>query len=112
MVSKNQLLTALDRYIASDMIPNVTGNYKVILKIARAALAMKPDVVFQAVRSNPLVTMLDLVDEADNVDLDTLVQILSEGLSADEFTLAFHLLGKDYAFHFSADDVRKIKSYI
>lgn len=112
MATKDQLMKAVHTFIENDMLPKAEGNYKIILGIAKAALQFKPDSVFDVIKKNSIVEMLDVVDEHDNVDVDTLVKVLSEGFGSEEFCFAFRVLGKEYTMHFSAADIQTVKRYL
>lgn len=112
MASKEQIIKALRMFIDNDMLPKAEGNYKIILNLAKAALSYRADAVFDAIKHNSLVSMLGVIDEQDNVDVDTLSHILMEGLSSNEYTLKFKLLSSEYVMHISAADIQTIKRYI
>lgn len=112
MATKEQLMKAIHTFIENDMLPKAEGNYKIILGVAKAALHFKPDSVFEVIKKNSIVEMLGVIDEHDNIDMDTLVKILSEGFGSEEFRFAFRALGKEYAMHFSAADIQTIKRYM
>lgn len=112
MATKEQFMKAIHRFIENDMLPRAEGNYKIILNTAKAAIRLKPEIVFERLRHNSLVTMVGAIDEHDNVDIDLLADVLSEGFGSDEFSFAFRLLGTDYTMHFSGADLQTIKRYV
>ena len=105
-------MKAIHTFIENDVLPKAEGNYKIILNIAKAAMQHKPDLIFEKGKGNSLISMLGVIDEHDNIDMDTLVKILSEGFGSEEFCFAFRVLGKEYAMHFSAADIQTIKRYM
>lgn len=112
MATKEQLMKAVHTFIENDMLQKAEGNYKIILNVAKAAIRRKPDLVFEKIKSNSLISMLGVIDEHDNIDIDTLVEILSEGFGSEEFSFAFSFFGREYAMHFSAADIQTIKRYM
>jgi len=112
MASKEQLIKAIYTFIDNDMLSKAEGNYKIILGIAKAAINHRADRVFNAIKNNSLVSMFDIIDEHDNVDVDTLAKVLTDGMGSNEFTLSFKVLTSTYSMHFSAADVQTIKRYI
>lgn len=112
MVTKEQLMRAIHTFIETDMLPKAEGNYKIILGVAKAAIRLRPDSVFNTIKKNPIVSMLDVIDEHDNIDIDTLVKVLSEGFGSEEFSFAFNIFGREYAMHFSGADIQTIKRYV
>ena len=112
MVNKEQLMRGILAFIDNDMIPAAEGNYKIILRMAKAAIMLKPDSVFDLIKNNTFVSMLGVINERNCIDIDTFARMLSEGIGNDEFSMRFKLLGSDYVFAFSASDVMSVKRYI
>lgn len=111
IANKTKVLEGLQRFIENEMIPHADGNYRIILRGAKAAIALKFDRIYESLKSNPLVAMTGVID-GDSIDLDEAAQILNEAFGADEFCYSFKLLGEEYAFHISAKDIGNLKSYI
>ena len=111
MVTKEQLIRAIYKFIDNDMIPRAEGNYKIILNVAKAALNHKADGIFEAIKNNSLVAMFGVIDENDNVDVDLLANVLSDGLGSDEYMLTFKFLTSTYSLGISASDIQTIKRY-
>lgn len=111
MINKEQFMKALYTFVENDMLPKTEGNSKIILNTAKVAMSLKPDTIFKLIKENTLVSMLGVIDEHDNIDIDTLARILSDGFGSDEFSFGFKIFGKEYTLHFSAADVHTIKRY-
>ena len=112
MATKEQLIKAIYRFIDNDMLPKAEGNYKIVLGIAKSAINYKSDKVFEAIKNNSMISMFDIIDENDNVDVDALCEILTQGMGSEEFTLSFKMFTSTYDMHFSAADIQTIKRYI
>ena len=112
VASKEQIIKAIRTFIDNDMLPKAEGNYKIILNLAKAAMTYRADNIFNSLKDNALISMLDVVDEHDNIDVEVLSQILTEGLGSNEFTLKFKFLTSEYTMHFSAADIQTIKRYV
>lgn len=112
MTSKEQFIKAIHTFIENDMLPKATGNYKIILNIVKVAMQYKAAAIFDAVKKNSFISMLNIIDDHDNVDIEMLTQILSEGFGSEEFCFTFDFFGKEYAMHFSAADIQTIKRYM
>ena len=111
MVNKHQVINGVMAFMDNSMIPNASGNYKIILRTARAGMAIAPDKFWDIIKNNAIVAMTGAVS-GDHVDIDLLARILTEGFGNDEFNLTFKLLGEDYAMYLSGEDIRTLKSYI
>lgn len=112
MTTKENLLNAISTFIEKDVLPKTAeGNMRIILRSAQAAIKLKPDAVFSAIKNNSAVAMLGAVDEAGNVDVDVLSKVLTEGFGSDEYTHTFRLFGKEYTLHLSSADIQTIIKY-
>lgn len=111
MVNKHQVINGIMAFMDNQMIPNAEGNYKIILRTARAGMAIAPEKVWDLIKDNALIAMSGAVN-GDHVDVDLLARILTEGFGADEFSLSFKLIGSEYKIFLTADDVRTLKGYI
>lgn len=112
MATKEQLMKAISTFIENDMLPKAEGNYKIILNVAKVVMQHKPDRVFEVIKKNSIIEMLGVIDEHDNIDMDTLVKILSDGFGSEEFSFVFSFFGREYVMHFSAADIQTIKRYM
>lgn len=112
MVTREQFLNAISSYIEHDMLPKAEGNQKIVLRGAQVAIKLKPQTVFDLVKYNKLVEMFGVIDEHDNVDIDTLCTALSESLGSDEFVIDLAIFSKAYTFYFGAGDIQSIKRYL
>ena len=112
MVTKDNLIRAIYTFIDNDMLPKASGNYKVILNLAKVAINYRADSIFNVIKNNSFVSMLGVIDERDLIDLDSLVRILTEGLGSDEFEFNFKVLTGDYKMCFTGADIHKIASYV
>lgn len=111
MVHKNKVINGVMAFMDSNMIPNADGNYKIILRTARAGMAIAPDKIWNIIKDNAIIAMTGAVNE-EYVDVDLLARILTEGFGNDEFNLGFRFLGEGYKICLSGDDIRTLKSYI
>ena len=112
MVTKEQFMKGLYDFIERDMVPKSSGNYKIILNVAKAAIKHNPDAVFNTIKANGFISMLGVFDENDHIDVESLSHILSEGFGSDEFEFGFKFLGKEYCLHLSGTDIQTLKRYM
>lgn len=111
MVNKHQVINGIITFMDNHMIPKAEGNYKIILRMARAGMQIAPDKIWDAIKSNGLIEMLGVI-KGDEADIDSLSRILSEGMGSDEFGLSFRLLGEEYKIFLSGEDIKAVRSYI
>lgn len=106
MIDKTQLLNGVIMFIDSVMIPKSEGNYKILLRTVKAMIQIAPDKAWDLVANNSVGRML-----LDN-DLETVESILVEGLSNNEFEIAFKLLSSEYKIYLTGDDIHGLKDCI
>lgn len=111
MVTKHQVINGIMSFMDNNMIPSAEGNYKIILRTARAGMAIAPEKFWDLIKDNAIVAMTGAVT-GDHVDIDLLARILAEGFGNEEFNLTFKLLGGEYKMYLSGEDIRSLKSYI
>lgn len=112
MINKDQFMRGIISFIDNEMLPHSEGNYRVILRMAKTAILIKPDGVFNTIKNNSLVSMFGVIDENDRIDIDTLARVLAGGIDKDEFIIKFKILGVDYSLGFTANDIETAKNYI
>lgn len=111
MVHKNQVISGVMAFMDNNMIPNAKDNYKIILRTIRAGMAIAPEKIWDLIKDNTIIGMTGAIQE-DQIDIDLLARILTEGFGADEFNMGFKLLGGEYKIFLSGDDIRTLKGYI
>lgn len=111
MVHKNQVINGVMSFMDNNMIPNAKDNYKIILRTVRAGMTIAPDKIWDLIKDNAIISMTGAVQD-DQIDIDLLARILTEGFGADEFNMGFKLLGGEYKIFLSGDDIRALKGYI
>lgn len=112
MATKHQVQNGIILFMDNHMIPEAKGNYKIILRGAKAVMAIKFDSIFETLKNNTLISMAGIIDDDDNVDITAAARILHDAFGTDEFSYSFNLLGETYSIHLSADDIGTIKNYI
>ena len=112
MVNSKQVINGVILFMDNHMIPKAEGNYKIILRTARAGMMIAPEKFWDIIKNNALISMLGVIDENEHVDIDLLANILSEGIGSEEFNLSFKFLGDEYKIYLSKDDIHTLKNYI
>lgn len=111
MANKHQVINGIMMFMDNHMIPKAEGNYKVILRTAKAGMMMAPDKIWETIKGNSLIEMVGAV-KGDSIDIDLLGEILKEGFDTEGFCFEFELLGSHYKIHFDKDDINTLKNYI
>lgn len=111
MVRSKQVIDGIILFMDNHMIPKAEGNYKVILRTAKAGMMIAPEKIWEVIKNNTLVSMLGVVKD-DEVDINLLADVLHEGIGSEGFTFEFSLLGSTYKIHLEKDDITTLKNYI
>ena len=116
MATKNQIIEAVRTYIERDMLPHApTKTDRFVLRGASAALVLRPDLLFKALASNPIVSMLGAVDGDGNVDIQLLRELLPAALGGETIDVHFKVFPWDVeecGSSLGAEDVKKIFTYM
>ena len=109
MVTKDRFMQACKQFVTCDMIPQYKGNERVILRTATMIANNYPSVIYDKLKG--LVAPFGIITEDDEIDIDALEKVLTEGLGSDEFKITFKVLFSSYSVGVSADDIRTIRRY-
>ena len=111
MANKKQVIDGIMLFMDNNMIPKAEGNYKVILRIAKAGMAIAPEKFWEIIKTNPLINMVGAID-GDALEINLLAEVLREGVGSEGFTFCFNFLGGMYKIHFEEPDIHALKNYI
>jgi hypothetical protein len=111
MANGHQVINGIMLFMDNHMIPKAEGNYKVILRTAKAGMMIAPEKFWEIIKTNPLIEMVGAVKD-DELDVELLAEMLKEGFDNEGFCSEFEFLGSHYKIHFDKDDVHTLKNYI
>lgn len=110
MVSLEQAKNGLMRYIDNDMLPKLSGMKRVGLGIYAALAGNNLTALVEQYANHPAISMLGIMDEAHNVDVDKLYQAaIRMFANGDKVTLTIPMIG-DYTIDHT--DVDKLYRYM
>ena len=112
MVNKRQVINGIIAYMDNHMIPHAEGNYKIILRTAKAGMVVVPDKFWDLIKNNTLVTMTGAIVDDEHIDIESFSRIISEGFGNDEFNFVLDVLGQEYRIYLKAEDIHALKNYI
>ena len=92
MVTIEQVKNGLMKYIDTEILPHTNGAKRFAVGVFSALAAQNAETALMKYRENPAITMLGVVDENNNVDID---KIYSAAISAmpDRLSLDIPLVG-------------------
>lgn len=112
MVNKHQVINGIIAYMDNHMIPSAEGNYKIILRTAKAGMVVVPDKFWDLIKNNTLVEMTGAIIDDEHINIDLFARIISEGFGNDEFNFVLSVLGHEYRIYLKAEDIHALKNYI
>ena len=84
MVTLKQVQSGICKYVDSELLPHLTGGWKIALGIYSGLAAENLEKTVMQYKENPAVKMLNIIDDAGNVDIDRLYSQASKMFSNGE----------------------------
>lgn len=109
MVTLNQVQNGVVKYIDNELIPNINGWQKWVFGALASTAMLKTTNIFNALKENPLVKMLEIIDENDNIDIDTIYREFMKQAQKGAVTFDVPMIG---AMTLNHTDVEKLYRYI
>lgn len=110
MVTIPQIRMGIMRYIQTDMLPKLSGLRKAGLAVAAELYAMQADRMIQDFLQKPGVQYMNLQDEAGNIDLERVQEVIRKSIPAGEtYAIPIPVLG-DY--NIDRNDLERLITYI
>jgi hypothetical protein len=109
MVTLNQVQNGIVKYLDSEIVPNINGWQKWVFGALASTAMLKTTNIFNALKENPLIKMLEIIDENDNIDIDTLYREFLKQAQKGAVTFAVPMIG---AMTLNHTDVEKLYRYI
>ncbi len=109
MVSFNQIIQGLLRYIDAEILPKISGIQKWAAGVAANLAVNNSMQIFHNLKNNQYVKMLNIIDDHDQVNLDILYTEFKKQAQKGPIVMDFPMIG---SFTFNEMDVNKLYSYI
>lgn len=110
-VTTNQIQRGLVRYIENDVVKSISDKPVMMVAAVLGVLLKNSDGAVEKVMANPIVSALLPQTAEGGYDLDGLFQAIYDTIQQyGNFSLKLPLLSSPFVF--SADDFRKLKSYM
>lgn len=107
MANREQVAKGIASFIETHMLPKSEGNYRIILRTVKSAILVSPDALWKVIDNSALGKLL-----GEDIDLDTLEEILTDGFGNNEMEFGFKLFGNEYKIYVGSDDIHKLKTCI
>jgi hypothetical protein len=109
MYHLNQVVSGIQSYVDSEIIQKINGWQRWIIATGISLMLEKSSNIFNSLKSNELVKMLELIDDDDRIDVDTIYRELKKQAERGAITLDLPMLG---AVTFTSTDVDRLYSLI
>ena len=109
MVAYNQVVNGMTKYIDQEIINKIQGWQRWALGAGAGIMMTKGTNIFNILKANPIVKMLEVIDENDMIDIDTIYAELRKQAEKGSATFDAPMIG---TITLTKDDVDKLYSLI
>ena len=109
MVTLNQVQNGIVKYLDAEITPNIIGWQKWVFGASVSIALSKITNIFNALKQNEFIKMLEILDENDNIDIDTLYREFYKQAQKGAITFTVPVVG---AMTLNHTDVEKLYRYI
>lgn len=109
MYHLNQVISGIQNYVESEILQKINGWQKWIVATGISLMLDKSTNIFNSLKSNELVKMLELIDDDDRIDVDSIYKELKKQAEKGAITIDLPMLG---AVTFTSTDVDRLYSLI
>lgn len=105
MVTLNQVQNGIARYIDTELVPKIDGWQKWVFGAMASTALAKATNIFNRLKGNEFIKMLEIIDENDMIDIDTLYHEFAKQAQKGAITFTVPAIGP---LTLNATDVDKI----
>ena len=106
MVTYNQVVNGMTQYIDQEIVNKIQGWQGWALgALSSIAISNKGANIFNALKANPIIKMLEVIDENDMIDIDTIYTELRKQAEKGSATINTPMIG---TITLTKDDVDKL----
>ena len=109
MVTYNQVVNGVSRFVDSEILNKIQGIPKIALGVGSGVMLRRGENLFNTLKQNTLIKMLEIIDENDNIDIDVIYEELKKQMENNSMTFNIPMIGK---ITLTKDDVDKLYSLI
>lgn len=109
MYHLSQVITGIQNYAETEIIQKISGWQRWIVATGISLALDKSTNIFNELKSNELVKMLELIDDEDRIDIDAIYRELKKQAEKGSATIDLPMIG---AVTFTSTDVDRLYSSI
>jgi hypothetical protein len=109
MVTLSQVQNGIARYLDAEITPQINGWQKWVFGAMAGTAISKTTNIFNSLKNHPFIAMLEIIDENDMIDIDTLYREFFKQAQKGAITFDVPMIG---AITLNSADVEKIYRYI
>jgi hypothetical protein len=109
MVTYNQVVNGMSKYIDQEIINKIQGWQRWALGAGAGIMMTKGTNIFNTLKMHPIIKMLDVIDENDMIDIDTIYGELRKQAEKGSATFDAPMIG---TITLTKDDVDKLYTLI
>ncbi len=109
MVTYNQVANGVSRFVDEEILSKLQGMSKIALGAGTGVMLRRGENLFDALKEQPVIRMLQIIDEDDNIDIDVIYEELKKQMDNNAITFNVPMIGK---ITLTKDDVEKLYSLI
>lgn len=93
MVSYDQFLRGLAKFIDMEIIPKMSGFKRLAFGVGSGIALKKGDNMFALVKDNQLIHALDILDSNNNINIDLLKQEIESNMGEESYSIEIPMIG-------------------
>ena len=109
MYNLDQVMMGLTKFIDNEILTKINGWQKWVIGTGLGIVTTKMENVFNSLKNNELVKMLELIDDNDHINVDAIYNELMKQAQREPITIDLPMLG---ALTLKEQDVMSLYNYI
>lgn len=109
MYNLNQVMSGLTKFIDNEILTKINGWQKWVIGAGLGIATTKMENIFNSLKHNELIKVLDLIDENDHINVDVIYEELMKQAQKEPITIDLPMLG---ALTLKEQDVMSLYNYI
>ena len=109
MVTYEQVIEGLTKFVDNEIISQLTENSKVFMGIGSGIALSKGKALYENLKNNEVIKMLELIDEHGHIDIDTIYHEVKRHTEKEPIKIDLAMIG---ILKLDDEDIEKLYVYI